>query len=147
MGLQLASTGSVAEDINNIIDGLNTLNDSDNISNTLNITAYGQISITILASAGTFTGSFLHNLGYFPVFIVKVIAIDNTDIPIPFFVQGYHYNSGSKTPGIYPYSFINADIDEQNITVRFTNIPNTPGFVTSGQLTFSFLLFSRPIHG
>lgn len=147
MGLQLDSTGNTVEDISNIIDNLNTQGDSDSISNALNISAYGIIDMIIPNSTGTTTASFLHNLGYTPVFLPKVIAIDGTDVGIPLIPDGYTFGSGSKAQGLYPYSFINAYIDDQNLTIAFTNVPNTPGFIVSGQLSYSFLLFDRPIHG
>lgn len=148
MGLQLSSTGSVTEDISNIIDGLNSVSDNDSISNVLNIVAYGIITIVVPDTPGiTTTVSFLHNLRYFPLFIVKAIAVDNTNLSLPIFIDGYVFPSGTKANGTYPYAFINITVDEQKLNVLFTNLTNAPGFVAFGQLSFSFLLFSRPIHG
>lgn len=148
MGLQLEDTGSVTENISNLIDALNSFDDS-NITNALNVVAYGQFQVDVppLTNEVT-TGSFLHNLGYAPLFDVKVIDSSNANLDLPTIIQEYGYTgSGSQSQGAYPFCIINTICDEQNLKVTITNIGNSGGHFLSGIFTFSYLLFSRPIHG
>lgn len=147
MGVQLSASGDTTQDISDIIDTFNTLNDTSSITNALTINAYGQflMSVPDLPNETTIS-KFLHNLGYPPMFMVKIQAVDGGFFDLPVVVASYFYSSGTKSQGEYPYCIINCYSDNQYLNVSFNNVANPGGFIQSGTFTFSYYIFSRPIH-
>lgn len=149
MSLNLETTGNTETDISNIIDELNTQYDSDSISNALNISALGETTLDWPGTPNTeITTTITHNLGYAPVFLVLNLAVDGGLITTPYtpLEGGYHYNSGSKTSGSYPFSKIHAEVDTVNLYIVTSNLANPGSFaLPAGTFTFYYYIFSRPI--
>lgn len=142
---QLTTTGDTQEDISNLIDALNSFSDSDSVSTVLNMVAYGAVSVTIPDMEGSVaTGSFLHNLGYAPAFLINLVINDTFFYNVPLIYAGYVYDTSPL--GEYPYAQVDCYADEENIYIKWINTPNPTGDRVSGTANFSFYLFSQPIN-
>lgn len=146
MSTTVQDTGNPSQTISDIIDQINSIEDTTSATTALTIIAYGIIDITTPNSPGTTTGSFEHNLGYAPMFLCFNDDGLGDFFPVPSPFSFYTYSSGPKfTNGFYTSSFVNAWVDEVNLYVSFTNVPLSPEII-AGEVEFTFFILNRPIN-
>lgn len=144
----IETTGNNHEDIASVMEQLNLLNSSSNVTGQLSLATFSRIMVSYDGTGGkSFTTSVNHNLGYPPVFLIRNIGFTQNGVDTSFvqdaFLSAYNPSSGAKT-GYYPAGSFLFSVDNNKIYARY-NVPSTTVAPFSGDFYFQYFIFSSPI--